>query len=456
MRRLCDLNYFGPHSSPSRENHATATRLNLLCRLCFWLFPWSTPVRLSFESKESRVEFWQACRMAGYQSGWHRQHQGRGDGGGRGFYRHAQQLQQDREPTIALESTIYHEIKFSTSATKSRNLTVLYTASLRAADEWVKARLDENEGGDGILQWGIDTESRPRFIAGATNEGPVVLQLASASHALVFQLNACKDSLADSQILAPALYAVLSPDGDAASGKRVQLVGMGLRSDYCGLGPIFGWDSAPLPTPPSLHGGGMSRQEAVHHQALLRRTCTATIMGEACTHSSCTAAHILPAVSFAAIDAAKRRIEAQRAKRERRERGEPASTESKKPRHAHLRDLEPLKMGGLQSMAMAILGVEAWKTKKLQMSKWQLYPHTRPRVVYAAMDAWAAAGICAYYRGNPPFPSPPPREPKDEDDEEGEGEEVGTIEDQQKQRKRRKRRGESPEKAFKKIDETIL
>jgi hypothetical protein len=174
-------------------------------------------------------------------------------------------------------------------------------------------------------------------------------------------------------------------------------------------------------------------------------------------------------VSFAAIDAAKRRIEAHRAKRERRERGEPASTESKKPQHAHLRDLEPLKMGGLQSMAMAILGVEAWKTKKLQMSKWQLYPHTRPRVVYAAMDAWASAGICEFYRESPPFPSPPPweprepREPKDEDDEEGEGEgeEVGTIEDQQKkkkkkQRKRRKRRGESPEKAFKKIDETIL
>ena len=116
-------------------------------------------------------------------------------------------------------------------------------------------------------------------------------------------------------------------------------------------------------------------------------------------------------------------------------------------------------------MAMASLGVEAWKTKKLQMSKWQLYPHTRRRVVYAAMDAWASAGICEFYRESPPFPSPPPRapkEPKDEDDEEGEGEgeEVGTIEDQQKkkrkQRKRRKRRGESPEKAFKKIDETIL
>jgi hypothetical protein len=78
------------------------------------------------------------------------------------------------------------------------------------------------------------------------------------------------------------------------------------------------------------------------------------------------------------------------------------------------------------------------------------------------MDAWAAAGICEYFRGNPPFPSPPPRkpkeprEPKDEDDEEGEGkgEEVGTIEDQQK--KKKQRREESPEKAFKKIDETIL
>jgi len=370
------------------------------------------------------------------------------------------QQQQDRAPTISLESVLYHEIKYSTSTT-SRNLAILYTASIRAADEWAKARLEEYEGGGDVMQFGIDTESKPQFVAGYSKQGPVVLQLATAGHALVFQLNACKDSLVDAQTLAPSLYAILSPDGDSSGGgRRVELVGMGLRSDYYELGPIFGWAPAPPSVPPTdSHDGPppQGRLEA-HYQALLKRTCTSTIMGEACSRASCTALHILPAVTFAAIDAAKRRIAAHRAKREERERreSEGAAAEPQRPRYANLLDLEPLKMGGLQSMAQSVLGVVGWKSKRLQLSQWQQFPHTRERLVYAAMDAWAAAGICEHYR-DPPFPSPPlriPKETRDEEKGEGEGEEEGEEEgegegggeesasaaDQQQKKKRRRRK----------------
>jgi hypothetical protein len=45
--------------------------------------------------------------------------------------------------------------------------------------------------------------------------------------------------------------------------------------------------------------------------------------------------------------------------------------------------------GGLGKLAEALLGVRAWKVRKIQMSRWDLWPLSRAQAAYAFMDAWA-------------------------------------------------------------------
>lgn len=63
-------------------------------------------------------------------------------------------------------------------------------------------------------------------------------------------------------------------------------------------------------------------------------------------------------------------------------------------------NLAALKKGGpkgLAAIAIAAKAVDAtWKRKSLQMCNWEDWPLTRPKVVYAAMDAYA--GAAAYVR----------------------------------------------------------
>lgn len=71
-------------------------------------------------------------------------------------------------------------------------------------------------------------------------------------------------------------------------------------------------------------------------------------------------------------------------------------------------NLAALKKGGpkgLAAIAIAAKAVDAtWKRKSLQMCNWEDWPLSRPKVVYAAMDAYA--GAAAYVRLRPSAAAP--------------------------------------------------
>ena len=217
-----------------------------------------------------------------------------------------------------------------------RPLVILYTNSLSAVEEWVGARLSETP-----LCFGVDTESKPRFDPGVPQEEPKVLQIATETHAVVFQMNAAAENLALASELAPRLFALLYPHRVApaeSSSSPPSLIGMSLLNDLIELEPVFG--------------------------------CVQEIK----------------------LKAARRA-------------------------YSHVIELDLLRLGGLLALAQSTTSVVKWKSNRLQMSKWQEYPHNRARVVYAAMDAWAAAAIYGHFHKNPPFPKPPPKPPKDNDNE---------------------------------------
>jgi len=214
-------------------------------------------------------------------------------------------------------------------------LVILYTNSLLAVEEWVCARLSESP-----KCFGVDTESKPRYTPGASAEEPKVLQLATYTHAVVFQMNASAEDLALSRVLAPRLFALLFPHRvvpEESSSSPPSLIGMSLLKDLMELEPVFGC---------------VDEGQAIKIKAA-RRT------------------------------------------------------------YSHVIELDTLRLGGLLALAQSTTSVVKWKSNRLQMSKWQEFPHNRARVVYAAMDAWAAAAIFGHYERNPPFPEPPPKPPKD-------------------------------------------
>jgi hypothetical protein len=44
--------------------------------------------------------------------------------------------------------------------------------------------------------------------------------------------------------------------------------------------------------------------------------------------------------------------------------------------------------GGLDGLARALLSCEKWKSRALQLSRWDIWPLNARQIVYAAMDAW--------------------------------------------------------------------
>ncbi len=57
--------------------------------------------------------------------------------------------------------------------------------------------------------------------------------------------------------------------------------------------------------------------------------------------------------------------------------------------------------GGLGPLAIALLGVDKWKSKGLALSRWGEWPLEKRRVVYAAMDAWASGALHAHLEAMP-------------------------------------------------------
>jgi hypothetical protein len=55
--------------------------------------------------------------------------------------------------------------------------------------------------------------------------------------------------------------------------------------------------------------------------------------------------------------------------------------------------------GGLLGLATETLDVEKWKSKKLQMSRWDMWPISEPQIRYAALDAWMGRASLAVIEG---------------------------------------------------------
>jgi hypothetical protein len=60
--------------------------------------------------------------------------------------------------------------------------------------------------------------------------------------------------------------------------------------------------------------------------------------------------------------------------------------------------------GGLGALAIALLGVEKWKSKKLALSRWGQWPLQQREVEYAAMDAWASWAVYSHMEAEAPVP----------------------------------------------------
>ena len=61
--------------------------------------------------------------------------------------------------------------------------------------------------------------------------------------------------------------------------------------------------------------------------------------------------------------------------------------------------------GGLLGLAQHVLNCEKWKSKKLQMSRWDMWPITEPQTRYAALDAWMGRASLVAIEGRAASPS---------------------------------------------------
>jgi ribonuclease D len=64
--------------------------------------------------------------------------------------------------------------------------------------------------------------------------------------------------------------------------------------------------------------------------------------------------------------------------------------------------------GGLDGLARSLLDVSKWKSKSLQLARWDNWPLKQKEVIYAAMDAWMGLQCLLHMEENHPIKVPPP------------------------------------------------
>lgn len=244
--------------------------------------------------------------------------------------------QMNSNSMIPFGTVILHEIEFN-NRSGSKTIEILYTNSLSRVETWLVEHMEN------VVCFGLDTESKPNFIAGRTPEAPAVLQISTLSEALVFQMNACTEDLKRCSRNAPLLYNLLFPTASDALTESLlgsapkRLAGMSITGDLIELEDIFGFklDADPL------IGAGKKKAKLI-----------------------------------------------------------------KSTRHPHLVEMQHWGIGALSEIGQRYCNLVKWKTNSIQMSRWDVYPLSRRCIVYAAMDAFAGAAIFDHFHKHPPMPSP--------------------------------------------------
>ena len=220
-------------------------------------------------------------------------------------------------------------------------LFITYTNTLETAEEWLaEVLLLAQQTASGQLSVvGLDTEERPRF---KTGDRPLlaVLQLSTLDRACVLQVNnlfvdaAGTTPAKDLMVGAPLLSRLLQ------SSDETRIAGMGIQADYAVLMTRL------FPTP-QARGGGAETAAALFSSS-----------------SSSSSSLVSPSSSSSC-----------------------SQSKPYKPRPRAASTLVDLKRlgithgidekGGLLRLAQICLGVEKWKSKRLQMSRWDLFPLSR-------------------------------------------------------------------------------